>query len=43
VLALWRVADVQPATGSHREGLQRLLASDAEALLVAGLPAPGRG
>ncbi len=35
VLALWRVADVHHATGSHREGLQRLLASDAEALLVA--------
>jgi ribosomal protein S18 acetylase RimI-like enzyme len=43
VLALWRVADVHPATGSHREGLQRLLASDAEALLVAESPAPGSG
>jgi len=41
VLALWRAADVHPATGSHREGLERLLASDAEALLVAEPPAPG--
>jgi ribosomal protein S18 acetylase RimI-like enzyme len=41
VLALWRAAEVHPATGSHREGLERLLASDAEALLVAELPAPG--
>jgi ribosomal protein S18 acetylase RimI-like enzyme len=41
VLALWRAADVHPATGSHRQGLERLLASDAEALLVAELPAPG--
>jgi ribosomal protein S18 acetylase RimI-like enzyme len=41
VLALWRAADVHPATGSHREGLERLLASDGEALLVAELPAPG--
>jgi ribosomal protein S18 acetylase RimI-like enzyme len=40
VLELWRAADVHPATGSHREGLERLLASDAEALLVAELPAP---
>jgi ribosomal protein S18 acetylase RimI-like enzyme len=37
VLDLWRAADVHPATGSHREGLERLLASDAEALLVAEL------
>jgi ribosomal protein S18 acetylase RimI-like enzyme len=41
VLELWRAADVHPATGSHRDGLQRLLASDAEALLVAELGAPG--
>jgi ribosomal protein S18 acetylase RimI-like enzyme len=41
VLALWRAAEVHPATGSHREGLERLLASDGEALLVAELPAPG--
>jgi ribosomal protein S18 acetylase RimI-like enzyme len=41
VLALWRTADVHPATGSHREGLERLLASDGEALLVAELHAPG--
>jgi ribosomal protein S18 acetylase RimI-like enzyme len=40
VLALWRAAEVHPATGSHREGLERLLASDAEALLVAELHAP---
>jgi ribosomal protein S18 acetylase RimI-like enzyme len=40
VLALWRAAGVHPATGSHRDGLQRLLASDAEALLVAE-PSPG--
>ncbi len=40
--ALWRVAEVHPATGSHREGLERLLASDAEALLAAELHgAPG--
>lgn len=43
VLALWRVADVHPATGSDRAGLQRLLANDAEALLVAELSAPGAG
>jgi ribosomal protein S18 acetylase RimI-like enzyme len=43
VLALWRAADVHPATGSHRAGLERLLASDAEALLVAELPAPAPG
>jgi ribosomal protein S18 acetylase RimI-like enzyme len=43
VLALWRAADVHPATGSHREGLERLLASDGEALLVAELPVPGSG
>jgi ribosomal protein S18 acetylase RimI-like enzyme len=41
VLALWRAAEVHPVTGSHREGLERLLASDAEALLVAELRAPG--
>jgi ribosomal protein S18 acetylase RimI-like enzyme len=41
VLALWRAAEVHPVTGSHREGLERLLASDAEALLVAELHAPG--
>jgi ribosomal protein S18 acetylase RimI-like enzyme len=41
VLALWRAADVHPATGSHREGLERLLASDGEALLVAELHGPG--
>lgn len=41
MLALWRAADVHPATGSHREGLERLLASDAEALLVAELHEPG--
>lgn len=41
MLALWRAADVHPATGSHREGLERLLASDCEALLVAELHAPG--
>jgi ribosomal protein S18 acetylase RimI-like enzyme len=44
VLALWRAAEVHPATGSHRDGLERLLASDAEALLVAELHgAPGSG
>jgi ribosomal protein S18 acetylase RimI-like enzyme len=43
VPALWRAADVHPATGSHREGLERLLASDGEALLVAELHAPGPG
>jgi ribosomal protein S18 acetylase RimI-like enzyme len=41
VLALWRAAAVHPATGSHREGLERLLATDTEALLVAELLAPG--
>lgn len=41
MLALWRAADVHPATGSHREGLERLLASDGEALLVAELDAQG--
>jgi ribosomal protein S18 acetylase RimI-like enzyme len=41
VPALWQAAAVHPATGSHREGLERLLASDAEALLVAELHAPG--
>jgi len=41
VLALWQAAGVHPATGSHRAGLERLLASDGEALLVAGLHAPG--
>jgi ribosomal protein S18 acetylase RimI-like enzyme len=41
VLALWRAADVHPATGSHRRGLERLLANDGEALLVAELAAPG--
>ena len=41
LLALWRAADVHPATGSHRQGLERLLASDAEALLVAELHALG--
>jgi ribosomal protein S18 acetylase RimI-like enzyme len=35
VLELWRAAEVHPATGSHRQGLERLLASDAEALVVA--------
>jgi ribosomal protein S18 acetylase RimI-like enzyme len=44
VLALWRAAEVHPATGSHRKGLERLLASDAKALLVAELDgAPGSG
>ncbi|MFI4990715.1 MAG: GNAT family N-acetyltransferase [Solirubrobacterales bacterium] len=37
VLALWRADDVQPVTGSDRAGLQRLLARDAEALLIAEL------
>jgi ribosomal protein S18 acetylase RimI-like enzyme len=41
VLALWRAADVHPATGSHRQGLERLLASDGEALLVAEIVALG--
>ncbi len=41
VLALWRAGDVQPVTGSDPAGLQRLLASDAEALLVAERSAPG--
>ncbi len=41
MLALWHVADVHPATGSDRKGLERLLASDADALLVAELSAPG--
>jgi ribosomal protein S18 acetylase RimI-like enzyme len=35
VLALWRAADAQPVTGSHPVGLERLLAADADALLVA--------
>jgi ribosomal protein S18 acetylase RimI-like enzyme len=43
VLALWRAAEVHPATGSHRQGLERLLASDAEALLVAEPSAPASG
>jgi ribosomal protein S18 acetylase RimI-like enzyme len=41
VLALWRAADVHPAPGSHRQGLERLLASDAQALIVAELDAAG--
>ncbi len=41
MLALWRAAEVHPATGTNREGLERLLASDAEALLVAELHALG--
>lgn len=41
MLALWRAADVHPATGSHRQGLERLLASDGEALLVAEIVALG--
>ncbi|HEY2718295.1 MAG TPA: GNAT family N-acetyltransferase [Solirubrobacteraceae bacterium] len=37
VLALWGAADAQPVTGSHLDGLERLLAADADALLVAQL------
>jgi ribosomal protein S18 acetylase RimI-like enzyme len=35
VLALWRLADAQPVTGSHPAGLERLLACDDDALLLA--------
>lgn len=41
MLALWLLDDVQPVTGSDRAGLQRLLASDAEALIIAERAAPG--
>lgn len=40
MLALWRDAEAQAVTGSDRAGLERLLASDAEALLVAEPSAP---
>ncbi|HWG08355.1 MAG TPA: GNAT family N-acetyltransferase [Solirubrobacteraceae bacterium] len=39
VLELWHAAGAHPAVGSHREGLGRLLSSDAEALLLAEAPA----
>lgn len=37
VLELWRAADAHTVTGSHPAGLERLLAEDPEALILAEL------